>query len=81
MSVKGATRPAGTKCAANQLTAPEVTGYDNEVPKLIAKKLGVEPCFVDAVVDRGDRRQLGRPLGHRLRIRLDQLRTACSVCT
>lgn len=46
ISVKGATRPANTKCADNQLTAAEVTGYDNEVPKLIAKKLGVEPCFV-----------------------------------
>jgi polar amino acid transport system substrate-binding protein len=46
ISVKGATRPAGTKCADNQLTAPEVTGYDNEVPKLVARKLGVEPCFV-----------------------------------
>jgi polar amino acid transport system substrate-binding protein len=46
MSVKGAARPAGTKCAPTQLTAPEVTGYDNDVPKLIAKKLGVEACFV-----------------------------------
>ena len=44
ISVKGATRPAGTKCADNQLTAPEVTGYDNEVPKLVAKELGVEPA-------------------------------------
>jgi polar amino acid transport system substrate-binding protein len=47
MKVKGATRPADTKCADNQLTATEVTGYDNEVPKLIAKELGVEPCFVE----------------------------------
>ena len=47
MKVAGATRPAGTKCADNQLTAPEVTGYDNEVPKLIAKALGVEACFVE----------------------------------
>jgi polar amino acid transport system substrate-binding protein len=46
IKVKGATRPAGTKCADNQLTAAEVTGYDNEVPKLIARELGVEPCFV-----------------------------------
>ena len=45
--VKGATRPANTKCADNQLTAAEVTGYDNEVPKLVAKELGVEPCFVE----------------------------------
>jgi polar amino acid transport system substrate-binding protein len=47
MKVKGATRPADTKCAENQLTAAEVTGYDNEVPKLIAKELGVEACFVE----------------------------------
>jgi polar amino acid transport system substrate-binding protein len=47
MKVKGATRPAGTKCADNQLTAPEVTGYDNEVPKALAKQLGVEACFVE----------------------------------
>ena len=45
MRVKGATRPAGTKCADNQLTAAEVTGYDNDVPKLVAKQLGVEACF------------------------------------
>jgi polar amino acid transport system substrate-binding protein len=44
--VKGAARSASTKCADNQLTAAEVTGYDNEVPKLIAKELGVEACFV-----------------------------------
>ena len=47
MKVEGATRPAGTKCADNQLTAAEVTGFDNDVPKLIAKKLGVEACFVE----------------------------------
>jgi polar amino acid transport system substrate-binding protein len=47
MRIKGATRPAGTKCAPNQLTAAEVEGYDNDVPKLIAKELGVEACFVE----------------------------------
>ena len=46
MNVVDAKRPADTKCAANQLTAAEVTGYDNEITKLLAKKLGVEPCFV-----------------------------------
>jgi polar amino acid transport system substrate-binding protein len=45
-AVEGAVRPADTKCDDNQLTAPEVTGYDNEVPKLIANELGVEACFV-----------------------------------
>ena len=47
MRVEGATRPADTKCAANQLTAAEVEGYDNDVPKLVAKELGVEACFVE----------------------------------
>jgi polar amino acid transport system substrate-binding protein len=45
-NVEGATRPADTKCTETQLTAPEVTGYDNEVTKLIADELGVEACFV-----------------------------------
>src|SRR4051794_19838418 len=45
-AVKGAKRPAGSKCAPNQMTAPEMTGYDAESGKLIAKGLGVEPCFV-----------------------------------
>jgi polar amino acid transport system substrate-binding protein len=44
--VKGAERPADTKCAANEITAPEVSGYDAETGKLVAKALGVEPCFV-----------------------------------
>jgi polar amino acid transport system substrate-binding protein len=45
MDVKGATRPADTKCAETQLTASEVTGFDNETTKLVAKGLGVEACF------------------------------------
>ena len=44
--VKGAKRPAGTKCAANELTADEIAGYDADTGKLVAKALGVEPCFV-----------------------------------
>jgi polar amino acid transport system substrate-binding protein len=46
MEVAGATRSTSTKCATNQLTAAEVTGYDNEIAKLIAAELGVEACFV-----------------------------------
>jgi polar amino acid transport system substrate-binding protein len=46
--VKGAERPADTKCAANEITAPEVSGYDAETGKLVAEALGVEPCFVTA---------------------------------
>ena len=44
--VEGATRAEDTKCSAEQLTAPEVSGYDAEVGKLVAAELGVEPCFV-----------------------------------
>jgi len=44
--VKGAKRLAHTKCAANQLTANQMAGYDADTSKLVAKALGVEPCFV-----------------------------------
>lgn len=46
MLVKGAKRLANTKCSVNQLTANQVTGYDVDTGKLVAKGLGVEPCFV-----------------------------------
>jgi polar amino acid transport system substrate-binding protein len=45
-AVKRAERAPGSKCPANQLTAPEVAGYDADTGKLVAKALGVEPCFV-----------------------------------
>ena len=45
--VEGAERPADTKCADNQMTAPEMSGYDAETSKLVAARLGVEACFVD----------------------------------
>lgn len=44
--VKGSQRSADTKCAANQLTGNQLTGYDAETGKAVALKLGVEPCFV-----------------------------------
>ncbi len=46
--VKDATRAPSTKCAPNQMTAPEISGYDAETGKLVAAALGVEPCFVVA---------------------------------
>jgi polar amino acid transport system substrate-binding protein len=45
IAVEGAERLEGSRCAADQLTAAEVTGYDIEVTKLVARALGVEPCF------------------------------------
>jgi polar amino acid transport system substrate-binding protein len=49
--VDGAVRSAGTKCAPNQLTGPEVSGYDAETGKLAAASLGIEPCFVTTPFD------------------------------
>jgi polar amino acid transport system substrate-binding protein len=44
--VKSAKRLANTRCAANQLTANQLAGYDADTGKLVARRLGVEPCFV-----------------------------------
>ena len=44
--VDGAKRLAKTRCAANQLTGNQMAGYDADTSKLVAKGLGVEPCFV-----------------------------------
>jgi polar amino acid transport system substrate-binding protein len=46
MEVAGATRSPSTKCTDTQLTGDQVTGYDAETGKLVADRLGVEPCFV-----------------------------------
>jgi len=45
-AVEGAERPEATSCAATELTAPEVEGYDVAVGEALAGELGVEPCFV-----------------------------------
>ena len=50
-AVEDATRTAQTKCTPNQLTGPEVSGYDAETGKLVAAALGVEPCFVSTPFD------------------------------
>ena len=44
--VKRAKRLSKTKCAANQMTANQMAGYDADTGKLVAKRLGVEACFV-----------------------------------
>jgi ABC-type amino acid transport substrate-binding protein len=44
--VKGAKRLAHTNCSPNQLTGNQMAGYDADTSKLVAKGLGVEPCFV-----------------------------------
>lgn len=45
-AVEGAERAKDTSCSPDQLTAPEISGYDAEAGKLVAEALGVEPCFV-----------------------------------
>jgi polar amino acid transport system substrate-binding protein len=45
-AAQGAERATDTRCAPNELTVPEITGYDAETGKLVAEALGVEPCFV-----------------------------------
>jgi polar amino acid transport system substrate-binding protein len=44
--VENATRPADTKCTADQHTANEFKGFDIDAAVEIAKRLGVEACFV-----------------------------------
>ena len=45
-SVEGAARRADSRCESDQLTGPQVDGYDVATGKLVAEALGVEPCFV-----------------------------------
>ncbi|MFA4824505.1 MAG: transporter substrate-binding domain-containing protein [Methanoregula sp.] len=44
--IPGSIRTAGTKCTRNEYTADEFTGYNIAVAVEIARRLGVEPCFV-----------------------------------
>jgi polar amino acid transport system substrate-binding protein len=46
IKVDGAKRATSSKCLPNQITAQEVTGFDVETTKLVARELGVEACFV-----------------------------------
>ena len=44
--VATAKRPTTTKCTESQWTGNQIAGYDADVSKLVAQKLGVESCFV-----------------------------------
>jgi polar amino acid transport system substrate-binding protein len=44
--IPGAARAASTHCASNEYTADELTGFDVDAAAEIARRLGVEPCFV-----------------------------------
>jgi len=50
-AVQGAARAANTKCAEDELTANQVEGFDIDTAVEIAKRLGVEPCFVTPAWD------------------------------
>jgi polar amino acid transport system substrate-binding protein len=44
----GATRPDDTRCTSTEYTASELAGFDINVAVEIARRLGVEACFVTA---------------------------------
>lgn len=44
--VENAQKPANTKCKGEEHTAAEFKGFDIDAAVEIAKRLGVEPCFV-----------------------------------
>jgi polar amino acid transport system substrate-binding protein len=44
----GATRPDDTRCTSTEYTASELAGFDIDVAVEIARRLGVEACFVTA---------------------------------
>jgi polar amino acid transport system substrate-binding protein len=44
--IPGASRAPDTKCAPSEYTADELTGFDVDTAVGIARRLGVEPCFV-----------------------------------
>jgi len=48
---EGGKRAENTKCASDQHTASELSGFDIDVSVAIAKKLGVEACFVTPAWD------------------------------
>jgi polar amino acid transport system substrate-binding protein len=48
---EGGKRAEETKCASDQHTASELTGFDIDVAVAIATKLGVEACFVTPAWD------------------------------
>ena len=44
--IADAQRAASTKCGADELTANQLQGFDIDTAVEVAKRLGVEPCFV-----------------------------------
>ena len=47
--IEGETRPADTRCSPAEFTANQLTGFDVEVAVELARRLGVEPCFVTPI--------------------------------
>lgn len=44
--IPGSSPASGTKCEPTQYTASQFEGFDVEVAREVAERLGVEPCFV-----------------------------------
>ncbi len=44
--IKNAPRKSDTLCFSNEYTLDEFYGYDIDVARIVAERLGVEPCFV-----------------------------------
>lgn len=44
--VEGGTRPADTVCPSDLVTAPELEGFDIDTSVEIARRMGVEVCFI-----------------------------------
>lgn len=47
--IKGVKRSSDTKCFSHEYTAAEFRGFETDVAKEFAKRLGVEPCFLVSV--------------------------------
>jgi hypothetical protein len=77
--VEGAPRATDTRCLPNQITAQEVTGFDIETTKLVAKELGVEACFIQLTWTEV-RPATGTTVRPRLRLHAIN-RTRMSTCT
>ena len=67
MSVKGATRPAGHQVRGQPAHGAPRSRATKRGPEAHREEARRRAVLRRADVDRGDRRQLGRPLGHRVR--------------
>lgn len=74
-AVKPAKRAPGSRCPANQLTAPQVAGYDADTGELVAKALGGgallrQPSWTEITVGK-----MVGPVVHQVPVRRDHRRS------